>query len=284
MAEHTFAGLACADVADLGAAFALGALEPAESDAVRRHLAECPETHAEVAELRSVVPALFEIPERVAPPAALKDRILAAARAEAEAASSTASPAAPRATLAARSHTTERRDAENRAPGWASIFRRPLWAPVAIAAALALVALAFWNVQLQRDNEVLTAYRNGVVEVLEQAAAPGAQLAVLAPSAGGTGPSGLAAVAADGRVAIVMRDLTPTTGTEVYEAWLIAGQDAPIPVGEFKVASGGLGTFETVHHAAGQGVVVALTLEPGPDSTVPTLPIIAAGQAKSQAT
>ena len=61
MAEHTFAGLTCAEVADLAPAFVLGALEARESDAVRRHLAQCPEAHPEMAELHSVVPALFEV-------------------------------------------------------------------------------------------------------------------------------------------------------------------------------------------------------------------------------
>ncbi|MER3453456.1 MAG: hypothetical protein C4344_07475, partial [Acidimicrobiia bacterium] len=65
----------------------------------------------------------------------------------------------------------------------------------------------------------LTAYRQGIAAVLDAAAAPGSQLAVLAADSG-TGPRGLAAVRADGTVVLAMRDLAPTVGSQVYEAWL----------------------------------------------------------------
>jgi len=94
VAEHTFAGMTCSEVADQAPAFVLGILTPAESDAVRRHMADCPELHAEMAELNSVVPALFEAIEPVAPPAGLKDRIMAAASADLAARGQVAAPAA----------------------------------------------------------------------------------------------------------------------------------------------------------------------------------------------
>ena len=280
MAEHTFAGLTCSEVADLAPAFVLGALEAAESDSVRRHLAECPEPHPEMAELYSVVLALFEVVEPVAPPAGLRDRILTSAavdtqrEAEAPPAADTRPGEAPRAAPDVRRLSTR----DERTPGWTGIFRRPIWAAVSLAAALAVVVMGFWNLQLQREIGTLAAYREGVVEVIEQASAPGAQLAVLAPPEGG-GPTGLAAVGADGTVALVMRDLAPTTGTQVYEAWIIAGQAAPVPIGEFTVAQGGLGTFRTAQPEASEGVLVALSLEPGPDSTTPTT-VVAVGQAQ----
>lgn len=284
MAEHTLAGLSCSEVADLAPAFVLGALEAGESDAVRRHLAECPEAHPEMAELHSVVPALFEVAEPVAPPADLKARILAAAAADAqrvgdsqpvvEPAGATPRPAPP----VRRPVAIEERTLRG---GWADIFRRPIWATVSLAAVLAVAVLGYQNIRLQEQNEALAAYRQGVVELISEAAAPGAQLAVLAPQEG-AGPTGVAAVAADGTVALVMRDLAPTTGTEVYEAWIIAGQAAPVPIGEFTVAADGLGTFRTEQPATTEGVVVALSLEPGPDSTTPTT-VVALGQARAQA-
>jgi hypothetical protein len=285
MAEHVFAGLACSEVADLAPAFVLGALEAAESDDVRRHLAECPEAHPEMAELYSVVPALFEVVEPVAPPAGLKDRILAAAAADTQRATDTQVAAelpppaeAPRSSAPPR-EISPRTRGDDRGPGWTSIFRRPIWAPVAIAAVLAFAALGFWNLQLQQDNAALVAYRQGVVELIGEASLPGAQLAVLAPPEG-AGPTGVAAVSADGTVAIVMRDLAPTTGTQVYEAWVIAGE-TPVPIGHFTVAAGGLGTFRTDQPEASPGVIVALSLEPGPDSTTPTT-VVALGQARAQ--
>ena len=274
MAEHTFAGLTCAEVADLAPAFVLGALEAAESDAVRRHLAACPEAHPEVAELHSVVPALFEVVEPVAPPAGLKDRILAAAAADIERGTAPAAEPAP--------DVRRPRVDEERAPrpGWTSVFRRPVWAAISLAAALAVVALGFWNVQLQNEIAGLTAYRNGVVEILEEAARPGAQLAVLTPPEG-AGPTGLAAVGDDGSVALVMRDLAPTAGSQVYEAWLIGADGAPIPVGSFVVDASRTASFSTSSAAVAPGVTVALSLEPQRGATTPTV-VVALGTAQPQ--
>jgi len=69
---------------DLAAGYVLGALEPAQEAAVREHLATCRLPHPELEELGGVVPALQElgVTELVEPPAALRDRILAAAAAD----------------------------------------------------------------------------------------------------------------------------------------------------------------------------------------------------------
>jgi anti-sigma-K factor RskA len=288
VADHELGGLRCADVADLAPAFVLGALEPAESDAVRRHLASCPEAHAEVAEFGSVAPALFETVELVAPPAGLKDRILAAAAAQPQRDVDMQRAVGPRPARdprpAERTPDAQRRSGvDGSSVGWGgSLFRRPIWAAVAVAAALAVVALGAWNIQLRDEIAGLTAYRNGVVEVLDQAARPGAQLAVLSTPEDPDGPTGLAAVSADGRVALVMRDLSPTTGTQVYETWLIGADGTPIPIGDFRVGGSGTASFTGSHASLGPGVVVALTLEPGPGATAPTMPIIAVGQARAQ--
>jgi len=276
MAEHTFAGLTCSDLAELAPAFVLGALNAGEADAVRRHLADCPELHAEMAELNSVVPALFEAVEPVAPPAYLKAQILAAAAADLETRRAAAATGTPAARPVAPAPGPRR--------GWdlGAIFRRPVWAAVAAAAVIAAVALGAWNVQLRDQVAGLEAYRAGVVAILDQAARPGAQLAVLTDPAGAGGQSGLAAVAADGSVAIVMRDLAPTTGTQVYEAWLIGADQVPVAIGGFTVGGSGTASFTTSHASMGEGVVVALTLEPREGATAPTPPIVAAGQARAQ--
>lgn len=273
MADHAYAGLTCADVLDLSGSFVLAALTPGEMDTVRAHLAGCPEAHADIAELGSVVPALFESVEPVAPPPDLKARILEAAAAEQQA------MASDRADRSLRPSPS----AEVRRPGFdvGALFRRPIWAGIAAAALVAAIAFGALSLQLRTQVENLSAYRNGVVEVLEEAARPGAQLAILVAPENAPGPKGLAAVGADGSVAMVVRDLAPTTGTQVYTAWLIGAEGTPIPVGDFVVDEGRTASFTTAHATLGPGVTVAVSLEPRAGATTPTT-VVALGTAQAQ--
>lgn len=273
MADRRFAGLRCSELPDLAAGFVLGALEPAEMSSVRAHLAACPEAHPEFDELAAALPILLASVEHVEPSAALRGRILDAARAD-----------------------TTRRDADRvEAPaslidlraarglrerlGLGAHGPQPIWAGLGIAAVLAVVVLGSWNVQLQSTNQDLASYQRGVAAVLDAAAQPGSQLAVIAATPG-TPVAGLGVVRADGTVAIAMRGLAPTTGAQVYEAWIVAGTAAPTPIGSFQVGSAGSGTMTAAATAPAAGAVIALTLEPGPGATTPTMPLIASGVAQ----
>ena len=57
--------------------YALGSLSPEEQRAVEHHVRECAACAAELNELRLVMEGLARAPEPVAPPAALKQRVLA---------------------------------------------------------------------------------------------------------------------------------------------------------------------------------------------------------------
>ncbi len=67
---------------DLTAAYALDALDPEEREAFEAHLAQCERCRDEVAELSATAAALAFGVESVAPPPALRERILDTARAE----------------------------------------------------------------------------------------------------------------------------------------------------------------------------------------------------------
>jgi anti-sigma factor RsiW len=109
-------------VHDLTAAYALDALEPDEARGYEQHLAGCELCREELAALQATTGALAYGTEPARPPAALRERILAAAREE-----------RPNvATLRPRSWT------------------RPL-AAVAAVAACAVIGLAVWNVSLHDD-------------------------------------------------------------------------------------------------------------------------------------
>jgi anti-sigma factor RsiW len=261
--------MTCDEVRDLAAGFVLGALPPEDERAVRDHLETCPEPHAEIAELGGVVPYLAETVEPVEPPAGLKARILAAAAADLEARTAGA-PVVPFPEPVERAA----RERARRATPTTWLLR--------IAAVVAIVALAGWNVLLQGQLRDARSYEDGVAAVLDVASQTGSQAAILADP-DGDGPRGIAAVAADGSVVLAMRDLAATTGTEVYEAWVIGGDGVPVPIGGFAVGGDGTAVFTANATTAGPGVTLALTRERAPGATTPTLPIVSAGVATSPA-
>ena len=279
----------------LAAAYVLGALEPAEETAVREHLRTCAEPHDEFAELGGVVPYLAELPglELVEPPASLRERIMAAAAADLEERRSTttsgpaasASPAEPAArplaappagapgstvpfpSAAERAERAERTGRGAGTLGWAA----------RIAAVVAIVVLGGWNLVLQGQLSDARAYDRAVAAVIDAAGKPGNQTVVLTPTKDGRG-AGIAAVTADGSVVMALRDLPATTGTQVYEAWVIAaGSPAPVPVGGFTVGPTGTAAFTTQPVATPPGSTIALSLEPSAGSTTPRGTIVATG-------
>jgi hypothetical protein len=155
--------------------------------------------------------------------------------------------------------------------------RSPLTWAAAIAAVVAIVALAGWNLMLQNQMRETADYNRAVANVLDVGARPGSQVAILS-GGGQPSPRGIAAIGGDGSFAMTVRDLTPTAGNEVYEAWIVGSSGAPVPLGGFRVGSSGIGTF-TGSVAPSAGATIALTREPGPGATTPTLPIVSSGVA-----
>jgi anti-sigma factor RsiW len=107
---------------DLTAAYALDALDQAETRSYEEHLAGCDTCQAELAQLSATAASLAYAAEPVVPPPALRGRILDAARAE-------------------RPNVVPLR------PRW----RPQLAAAVAAAAAAAVVALTVWNISLHNE-------------------------------------------------------------------------------------------------------------------------------------
>jgi anti-sigma-K factor RskA len=286
--------LTCDEVREMAGAYVLGALEADEAAAVQAHLAAHADGHPEIAELGAVIPALVSLVPIVEPPEGLKGRIMAAAAADLEArgatgtASSTAAPGAPAEHVATPTPTPSTPTTAAPPATAAPVAfpgpqeresRRARTSPATwvlrIAAVLAIALLGGWNLLLQNDLGAARQYEQNVAAVLQAASQPGALTAVLAAD-GGTG-SGLAAVDAEGDVAIAMRDLAPTSGNAVYEAWVIAADGVPVPLGSFQVGNSGTAFFEGSGLPSAEGIVLALTLEPGPGATTPTMPIISVG-------
>lgn len=277
--------LTCDEVREMAGAFVLEALTPADDAAVRAHLASCEHVHGEIDELGSVLPALAESVPVVEPPDGLKARIMAAAAADLEARRMGSSPAAmptrgfaasPTPAVAPASSATAptpfpiagQRVARRSRLGTSSWLLR-------IAAVLAIVAVGGWNVLLQGQLNAARTYEQSVASVLDVAGQPGAHTAILT-AADGSG-SGLAAISATGQVTIAMQDLAATGGTSVYTVWSIAGANAPVALGDFKVGDTGTAAFSGTGVTTVNGVVIALTREPTPGAKAPTGPIVSKG-------
>lgn len=260
------------EVLDLAASFVLGALDDAEMAAVREHLASCREPHPEIAELAGVVPVLQVAVQPMAPPGALKDRIMAAAAADLEGRGQDSQRAGVGATapVAPIRPSAIPRDRRQFGLSWA----------LGIAAVLAISLLGAWNLSLQSQLTNAQAYERQVAAVLDAAARPDALTAVMRSDAA-DGPAGLAAVTSDGAMHIAMRDLAPTTGTEVYEAWVIVGDQPPVALGGFQVDSNGVGYLEAAGLPTDPGIVLALTREPRHGATAPSSTPVSLGTATS---
>lgn len=272
-------GLTHDEAMDLAGSFVLDALEPDDMAAVREHLTTCAESHAEFAELAGVLPALVGSVPLVEPPASLKARVMAAAAADlaargtATATTAGQAPVAEAAAIEAPARPAPITDVIR------PIQRRPAslraWA-LGIAAVLAIVALGGWNLSLQRQLDDARAYDQQVATVLDAAQRPGSLTAVMR-SPEGQGPNGLAAVTSDGVALLAIRDLAPTSGDEVYEAWVIPADGVPVALGELKLRPGGVGYLEAGGLPAQSGIVLALTREPGPGAKAPSSAPISVG-------
>ena len=243
---------------DLAPLYVLGALEEAEMASVREHLATCPNPTLSSRSFGGVVPYLLDDPsiKLVEPPAALGDRILAAAAADL-AARATVAVSEPRLTLSEppRSRSKPRRRPSSSCrhrsarPGpIGPAFARALEWVLRIAAVVAIVALgagvlrlkarlATWSARSPRRELPVRG-----LTVLAVAAQEGSQTAILAPVEPG-GPRGLAAVAF--RRLDPVRDGRPRANQRqpVYETWAIVGEEAPVPLGSFTVDATGVADF-----------------------------------------
>ena len=274
-------GLSCDSVRDVAASFVLDALPEDEMAAVREHLATCPEPHPEIAELADAVPVLHAAVRPAEPPAALKDRIMAAAAADLEERTRTGPVAEPSARVdVAPASPASPAPAERPTP--IQTRRQPRWSwALGIAAVLAIVLLGGWNLSLRAELSDAQAYQRGVESVLDTASQPGALIAVMAAPSG-EGATGVAAVARDGSMRIAMRQLAPTAGDEVYEAWMIEGANAPVALGGFRVGADGTGYLEATGVPPESGLVLALTREPRPGMTAPSGDPVSVGTATAR--
>jgi anti-sigma-K factor RskA len=245
------------DQHSLAAPYALDALEPAERVRFERHLKKCDRCAAEVR-------ALSEDAVRLAwstaapPPAAMRDRVLAAVR------------ATPQDSVMAREHTpqlpphvwgTQPPPGRSRAPR----ERRPLFVPFATAtAAAALVVASLFAVQANQTQDKLAAERAQAREIAHVLAAPDAR-AVTGKDARGRSIGAIAS-ASEGQAVVTLSGYGGLTGGRVHQLWLMRPNAQPRSLGLFQ---GG----DTPLVATGlnkSATSLAVTVEPDGGSPQPT--------------
>ena len=276
--------LSCDEADDLAGLYVLDALEPAEADAVRRHLATCDQPHTAFAELGGAVPALLATVEPVEPPAELRARVLAAVAATPQGADQAAlvrgAVAGP--TPAARQPVTERLAEPisltavraQRAPRLGSAWRTVF----AAAAVLLIVVLGATTIAFQRQAADAEARANTLSAAIAASLDPSSSTASLRGSGVAASAAGFAAFPPSGGGYLVMRGLPDVPAGKTYEAWFLAGT-TPYPSVLITVGSDGLAVVKDLAMKPGADAM-ALTVEPAGGSQAPTSAPIVVGEMK----
>ncbi|HVA20877.1 MAG TPA: anti-sigma factor [Candidatus Micrarchaeia archaeon] len=262
-------GSGCDSVRDLLGAHVLDGLEPDEAAAVTEHLQGCADCAAEERAFRGVAACLAMSVPPVAPPPALRARVLAAARVEGGA----AAPAPPVPAALPLVPPPAAGPVPDRAPGarwWAR--SQAGWTAAAAAAVLALSGLG-WGVaeHLQRPPAAPGAGGPGVVGITGLLSG-GAT--VVALQATGRAPGGAALVMRPraGAAYLVVTGVRPVRGSTVYMLWYVrhrAGGSRPVPIAAVTRA----GVFRMPRAPRGFAAV-AITLEPSRHDRVPLGPVL----------
>jgi anti-sigma-K factor RskA len=244
----------CEEAEELLGAYALDALPEGDASRLREHLRSCRKHDTALAELRSTASRLAATADAVAPPAALRARVLdAVARTPQDAA------AVPVATRLPSARPVQRRERE----GAATVVpfpRRVQWAWAAVAAVLvaAVVGVGAWNVVLQRgsgDNVGALATRATSISTLK--------------ASGATGGGVVIYYAHDKKAVVVTEGVAQLdTSRQAYQMWAITDGHAtslglmPSPVNG--------STLAVVPFDASKEQQIAVSIEPPGGSAQPT--------------
>ena len=253
--------------------YALGALDPAESQALESHLRACSDCARKLAAARGRIAALSFAAPQVAPSPAVRGRLMRQVRAEAEGRIIDARPA--RETPPA---------GVNRAPASPGRWWLGVLAPA--FAVLLLATLYLWreNDQLTREvnqfHATMIAQQRELDETRNVAHLFEAQDTLhvsLAPMPGM--PKGAVRVMYNEKMGLLMYDgwIAPSPDDKSYQLWVVPMEGKPISAGVFNPA-----TSDAAHWMARvpEGIapkMFAITLEPAGGMPQPTGPMVLVG-------
>jgi anti-sigma-K factor RskA len=244
----------------LTGAYALDAVDDAERDRIRRHLARCPACAAEARGLREAATRMA-LAAAEPPPPQLREKVMAAVAQTRQQAPAGEPGTRPRTGAAWRRPSGHGRHGTPAAPRRA---RMPRLAAVAMSVAVvAALALAVTQVVTQSRLNTARAQQAALSAVL---AAPDARTATARVQDGGT----VTVVYSRGerRMIFTADGLPPLPGGKVYELWLMAPQSNR-PEGLLDVQSGGR-TDPVIASGLRPGDQTGLTVEPAGGSDQPT--------------
>ncbi len=226
---------------ELTAGYALDALDPAEREEYEHHLAGCEQCQEELASFWEVTSALAVAADGPAPSPALRERVLADARAERQ----TVVP------LESRRRVT------------------PVLATVTAIAAAVAIGLGIYAIsldgRLDEARSALTAQERASAVLADPAAT------TVALKSG----SGRLVVADDGSTVLVLDGLAAAPTGKTYQAWVVEGT-TPASAGTFAPTDGR--AVVPISQVVPDGAVVAVTIEQSGGANSPTLPLVAASQ------
>lgn len=230
----------CREVDELGAAFALGAVDSTERAAIAEHLETCREPHAETRSLLAVAPLVGLDAAPVQPSSELRDRVISAvARTPQE-------PAVERRAVVPPSR-------EGRERGWLAWLSPQLSRPLAAGAMAAALVLAvvsggLWLRVQESEDRLRTAAE----------ALAGGEVAFRVTGDAG---AGYLVQSPTGEATLIVGDIADLPDDALYELWLIDAEGRPVDVGTFRPGDdGGLAIVPLESDLAGYAVF-AVTVE-----------------------
>jgi anti-sigma-K factor RskA len=255
----------------LVSAHALDALEPDEAAVVEAHLTGCESCRAAFDEAIETAALLAASAPGAAPPPALRDRILTAARTTPQEPPLVVSEAAPEPAAA-----PEAVPAAAAAPARQRKRFREVFTPSRnFAAAFAIAAALFGVLWLsERDTaDQLRSERDASALVGQVLAAPGAQVVALTGPGGATGG---AVLVSDEHKPVVVADLLPAPPGKIWEVWTIPAGGQPVSAALMK---GGDQNVVQLPASVPDGTTIAITAEPddGTQHAAPTGQIALSG-------
>lgn len=240
----------CREVDELGAAFALDAVDPTERRAIRAHLEQCGEEHVELRQAIGVGVVIASALEPVAPSPGLRKRVMATISATAqEPIGAAPGDAASRPGASGGTSRPVRGAWRGGFLDWLTLPRARALAAGGVAAALVLaVASASLYVSLSEREQALRAAAAAIADgatAFRVEGEAGRGYVVDTPGAGAT---------------LVLGDLRDLPDDRIYELWLLPEHGAPVAAGTFTSPDEPLAVVEVEDDLAGY-TTLAVTIE-----------------------